>query len=75
MIDEYLRSLAIEYLQICAVMNSGEYDGMQLTGLSAQRTWTHDELIRVLGAGYERPFDMKTHCRRLFDEEASYSDT
>jgi hypothetical protein len=68
MLDQYLLDLAREYLQICAVMKSGEYDGMQLTSLSTQRTWTHDELIRVLGDTYARPFDMQRHCRQLVND-------
>jgi hypothetical protein len=67
MLDEYLKSLAIEYLQICAEMKSGEMDADEWQELSRQRTWTHDELIRILGSDYARPFDMKAHCRALLN--------
>jgi len=33
--------------------------------LSAQRTWTHNELIRVLGSEYDRPYDMRAYCQYL----------
>ena len=65
MIDDYLRSLAVEYLQLCKMMSSGQYDGADYRELSAQRTNTHNELIRLLGSDYERPFDMQAHCRQL----------
>lgn len=70
MIGSYLRDLASEYLQICQIMESGEYDGMQLTSLSAQRTWLHDEMIRLLGPEYDRPYDMKAYCRQLVNDAA-----
>ncbi len=66
--NEYLRNLASEYLQLCSLMASGDFDGMQLSSLSAQRTWTHNELIRLLGSEYDRPFDMRAHCRQLLSE-------
>lgn len=74
MIDQYILSLAREYLDLCAMMASGAYDAVGRHALSSLRTGVHDELIRVLGNGYERPFDMKSHCRRLI-EEASRPET
>lgn len=65
----------MEYLALCGLMTSGVYDGADLRRISADRTNAHNELIRVLGAAYERPFDMKAYCRQLFDEEAALSDT
>lgn len=65
MLDEYLRSLALEYLAICADMQSGAHDAAERRELSSQRTWIHDELVRVLGPEYDRPYDMKSHCRQL----------
>ena len=65
MISEYVKSLAIEYLALINLMSSGEYDGMQLTSLSAQRTLIHDELVRLLGSDYERPFDIRRYCQEL----------
>lgn len=73
MLDEYLKSLAAEYLQLCELMASGEYDGSDYRELSSQRGITHNELIRVLGDEYARPFDMKAHCRTLVS--AALTDT
>lgn len=65
---EYIRNLAREYLEICRLMTSHHYHSEdERAALSAQRTWTHNELIRVLGPEYARPFDMKAHCRALLD--------
>jgi hypothetical protein len=68
MIDEYLKSLALEYLALIRLMASGDYDGAALRELSSQRATTHDELIRVLGDAYARPFDMASHCRQLLND-------
>lgn len=69
MIDEYLRSLASEYLAVCALMTSHHYHSEdERAALSAQRTWCHNELIRVLGDEYARPFNMKKHCRALVSD-------
>lgn len=66
MIDEYLQSLASEYLAVCETMTSHHYHSEdERAALSRQRTWVHNELIRVLGDDYARPFDMKAHCRTL----------
>lgn len=67
MIDSRVLDLAKEYLEICRLMQSGAYDGAEYQELSRQRTTTHDELIRVLGPGHARPFDMKAYCRQLLD--------
>lgn len=65
MLDEYLKSLSLEYLEICRLMKSGDYDGDAYQRLSADRTNIHNELIRLLGSEYDRPFDMKAYCRSL----------
>lgn len=68
MLDEYLKSLAREYLALCETMTSHHYHSEdERQALSSQRTWTHDELVRVLGPGYARPFDMQGHCRQLLN--------
>lgn len=64
-IETYLKSLASEYLELCRLMKSGQFDGDEYRELSSQRALIHDELIRVLGDDYARPFDMKSHCRAL----------
>jgi hypothetical protein len=70
MIDEYLKSLAVEYLATCALLTSHHYHSKdERAALSAQRTWVHNELIRVLGEEYQRPFDMKKFCRTLVGSE------
>jgi len=67
--SQYLQSLAREYLGICETMTSHHYHSEdERATLSRQRSWTHDELIRVLGDDYARPFDMKAHCRKLLEE-------
>lgn len=33
--------------------------------VSAQRSLTHDELIRLLGPAYDRPFDMQAYARSV----------
>ena len=69
MLDEYLKSLAIEYLTLCETMTSHHYHSEdERRALSSQRTWTHNELVRVLGSEYDRPFDMKAYCRRLLSD-------
>lgn len=65
-LDEYIRSLAREYLALCDAMTSHHYHSEdERQALSSQRTWTHNELIRVLGEDYARPFDMKKYCRGI----------
>lgn len=69
MIDEYIRSLCREYVQLCETMTSHHYHSEdERAALSRQRSWTHDELVRVLGDDYARPFDMKAHARRLLED-------
>lgn len=66
MLDEYIKSLAREYLAICKMMTSYSYHSDdERAALSSQRTWVHNELIRVLGEEYARPFDMKRYCQEL----------
>lgn len=65
--DDYTLSLCREYLNLCAMMQSGEHDADDRRELSRDRTWTHNELIRVLGEEYARPFDMKAHARLLLE--------
>lgn len=67
MTDDYTLSLCREYLKLCAMMKSGNHDADERRELSSQRTTTHDELIRVLGSDYARPFDMKAHARQLLE--------
>jgi hypothetical protein len=67
-IENYIRSLAVEYLTLCETMTSHHYHSEdERAALSAQRTWTHNELIRLLGDEYQRPFDMKAYCRTLVE--------
>ncbi len=69
MLDQYLESLAAEYLFYCRAMGDGDYiSDTEYQRLSADRILCHDELIRVLGSAYERPFDMQAYCRRLLSE-------
>lgn len=66
--DNYIRSLCREYLTICDLMTSHHsHCEDERAALSRQRTWTHDELIRVLGDDYARPFDMRTYARQLLE--------
>lgn len=67
MIDQYILSLAHEYLSLCAEMQDPNHDADARRELSSQRTICHDELIRILGDEYARPFDMKKHCRALLN--------
>lgn len=64
-IETYVLDLAREYLAIIEMMHSGDYHGTELYELSSQRSGVHDELVRVLGDGYERPFDMRRYCQDL----------
>lgn len=64
-IEDYLLSLAYEYLELVHLTTSGLYDGAEYRELDSQRTSVHDELIRILGDDYARPFDMAAHCRSL----------
>mgnify|MGYP001586064532 FL=1 len=69
MLDEYIKNLAIEYLFYCRAMDDGGYTSdAEYQRLSADRMLCHDELIRVLGSEYDRPFDMQAYCRRLLSE-------
>lgn len=66
MIDQYIKDLAREYLALCETMTSHHYHSDdERRALSAQRSWTHDELIRLLGPDYARPFDMQSYARQL----------
>lgn len=66
--QQYIQSLAHEYLGVCDLMTSHHYHSEdERAALSRQRSWVHDELIRVLGDAYVRPFDMKAHCRELLN--------
>ena len=71
MTTEHLHTLAAEYLELVRLMTSGQYDRADYARLSADRTNVHDTLIRVLGPGHERPFDMAAHCRALLDAAPS----
>lgn len=61
----YLRILARDYLWYITEMASGAHDADARRVLSAQRSLVHDELIRVLGDDYARPFDMQAYARQL----------
>lgn len=64
MLDAYIQSLAREYLAVCDLMTSHHYHSEdERAALSRERTWLHNELIRVMGDEYARPFDMKAWCR------------
>jgi hypothetical protein len=63
MLDEYIKSLCIEYLDLCSAMKAPGLAPDEWRELSSQRAWTHDELIRLLGDDYQRPYDMISHCR------------
>ncbi len=68
-IDSYILDLSREYLAVCATMTSHHYHSEdERQALSSQRTWVHNELIRVLGPEYDRPYDMKAYCRQLVNE-------
>jgi hypothetical protein len=72
MLDEYVLSLAREYLGLCDLMVSHQYHSDdERRALSSQRTWVHNELIRVLGSDYDRPFDMKAYARQLISEAST----
>lgn len=64
-LQNYVLSLAREYLELIKMMQSGLYSGAEYAALDAERTTCHNELIRVLGAEFDRPFDMVAHCARL----------
>jgi hypothetical protein len=66
-LDQYVLSLARDYLFYVDAMVSGEYSSDELRELSAQRSLCHNELIRLLGDEYQRPFDMKAYCRTLVE--------
>lgn len=63
--DPYVLSLCHEYLHVCAAMAAGVSDA-DYKELSSQRTWTHEELIRL--TGLDRPFDMQAYARRCVNE-------
>lgn len=65
MLDQYIKSLADEYIHLCSLMNSGQYASADYARLSADRTNVHNELIRLLGPSYARPFDMLAWARQL----------
>ena len=67
--DAYLLQLCREYLDVCDAMKSGGHDTDAMLVLSAQRTWTHNELIRL--TGHERPFDMKQFARDTLADRAA----
>lgn len=68
-IEKYMKSLASDYLfYIDAMTTSRAYTTDELRVIASQRSLCHDELIRVLGDAYARPFDMRAHCRQLLNE-------
>lgn len=63
---DHIKTLLAEYLVLCRAMSAGEYNGDDdYRELSAQRTWTHNELIRLLGPDFDRPFDMQAYARSV----------
>jgi hypothetical protein len=62
--------LAREYLDCIAEAKSTVYNERERNYWNAQRSITHDELIRLLGDDYARPFDMAAHCRALLKDAA-----
>ncbi len=64
----YVKSLAEDYLEYIRLMQACD-DPDERRELSAQRSICHDELIRLLGSDYARPFDMQAHCRRLVNDQ------
>lgn len=67
-LQNYVLSLAHEYLELIKKMQSGLYFDTEYRALDSERTSCHNELIRVLGAEFDRPYDMAAHCRRLVRE-------
>lgn len=63
MIDDYLLSLAREYLDTIAAIGSGRHTTAEQYQLDSQRQWTHNELIRL--TGLDPADDMVAYCRRL----------
>ena len=68
MTDLYLKDLARDYLFYIEAMDSGAYDLDDLQKIASQRSICHDELIRLLGDAYARPFDMRAYCRQLVND-------
>lgn len=60
--NEQVRELLREYLELCESMASGQLSDTEYMRVSADRTWTHNELIRLLGPAYDRPFDMQAYA-------------
>jgi hypothetical protein len=67
-IETYILDLARDYLFYCDTMQSPDCDPDIRRELSSQRTWIHNELIRVLGDAYARPYDMRAYCRQLLND-------
>ncbi len=68
MLDEYVKSLALEYLGLISLISSHSYHSDdERAALSSQRSFVHDELIRVLGSDYARPFDMTHYCQDMIE--------
>jgi hypothetical protein len=66
MLDHYILSLARDYLFYAdAMTTSRAYTTDELREIASQRSLVHDELIRVLGDAYARPYDMIAYCRQL----------
>lgn len=64
-LQSYVLSLAREYLDLIEMMTSGAYEGAEYRALDSERTSVHNDLIRLLGAEFARPFDMQAHARAL----------
>jgi hypothetical protein len=67
----YLLMLAREYLDCIAEAKSTAYNERERNYWNAQRSIVHNDLIRLLGDAYARPFDMVAHCRELLAAPAS----
>lgn len=67
--NPHILSLCREYLGLCSLMTSHHYHSDdERRALSSQRQWVHNELIRLLGPEYDRPFDMQAWAREQVNE-------
>lgn len=66
--NEHIKLLLGEYLAWIEWAQNPHLDADDRRYVAAQRSLTHDELIRLLGPDYERPFDMQAWARRVTQE-------
>ena len=69
MTDDRIAVLLEEYLAYVRAMDDPGIEEIEYRKLSSARTIVHDELIRMLGPDFGRPFNMVSYARNRLGEK------